>query len=189
MLWKKSHFLSKKLRPIFEARKIRTIVGGNLALSIILVNLMGPVGGQAPAEAVEIATLTPNTIQVITETTFRVPLAENKGYSQGFYGQHPGVDIKAKRGTEIFAAGNGKVVEVELKRFGYGHKVVVEHAGRIQTLYAHLDTVNVKNGDQVTKETSLGRVGMTGWTTGPHLHFEVRNNSGYINPKQILPEL
>lgn len=189
MLWKKSHFLSKKLRPIFEARKIRTIVGGNLALSIILVNLMGPIGGQVPAETVEIATLTPNTVQVITETTFRVPLAENNGYSQGFHGRHPGVDIKSKRGTKILAAAAGKVIEVEQRSLGYGRKVVVEHAGQIKTLYAHLDAVNVKTGDIVTKDTVLGTVGMTGWTTGPHLHFEVKNDSGYINPKQIMPEL
>lgn len=189
MLWKKSHFLSKKLRPIFEARRIRTIVGGNLALSIILVNLMGPVGGQVPAEAVEIATLTPNTIQVITETTFRVPLAENNGYSQGFHAKHPGVDIKSKRGTKILAAAAGKVIEVEQRSLGYGRKVVVEHAGQIKTLYAHLDAVNVKTGDIVAKDTVLGTVGMTGWTTGPHLHFEVKNDSGYINPKQIMPEL
>lgn len=188
MLWK-SHFLSRRLRPIFENRKIKLIVGGNLALSIILVNLMGPVGGQVPVETVDIATLTPNAIKVITETTFRIPVAEDNGFSQGFRNQHPGVDIRAKRGTSILAAATGKVVEIERKRFGYGNKVVVEHAGQLQTLYAHLDTINVNVGDSVTKETVLGTVGMTGWTTGPHLHFEVRNDSGYLNPKQILPEL
>ena len=188
MFWK-SHFLSRWLRPIFESRKIKLIVGGNLALSIILVSLMGPVGGQVPAEAVEIATLTSNTIKVITETTFRSPLAENNGYSQGFYGRHPGVDIKSKRGTNILAVASGTVIEVEHQRFGYGNKVVLEHNGQLQTLYAHMDTVDVNVGDSVTKETVLGTVGMTGWTTGPHLHFEVRNSSGYLNPKQILPEI
>ncbi len=188
MFWK-SHFLSRWLRSIFESRKIKLVVGGNLALSIILVNLMGPIGGQVPAETVEIATLTPNTIKVITETTFRIPLTENSGYSQGFYGQHPGVDIKSKRGANILAAASGTVIEVEHQRFGYGNKVILEHNGQLRTLYAHMDTVNVNVGDSVTKETVLGTVGMTGWTTGPHLHFEVKNDSGYINPKQILPEL
>jgi murein DD-endopeptidase MepM/ murein hydrolase activator NlpD len=189
MLWKKSHFLSKTLRPIFESRKIKLIVGGNLALSIILVNLMGPIGGQVPAETVEIATLTANTIKVITETTFRIPLAENNGYSQGFGGHHPGVDIKSKRGTKIVAAAAGRVVEIEHQKFGYGNKVILEHNGQLQTLYAHLDTINVNVGDQVTKETVLGTVGLTGWTTGPHLHFEVRKDSAYLNPKQILPAI
>jgi len=188
MFWK-NHSLSKKLRPVFESRKIRLVVGGNLALSIIMVNLIGPVGGQVPAETVEIATLTPNTIKVITETTFRSPLAENSGYSQGFHGKHPGVDIKAKRGTNILAAAAGLVVEVDRQRFGYGNKVIVEHNGQLQTLYAHLDSVNVKVGESVTKETVLGTVGMNGWTTGPHLHFEVKRGAGYINPKQILPEI
>ncbi|MBI5356332.1 M23 family metallopeptidase [Candidatus Collierbacteria bacterium] len=189
MLWKKSHFLSKKLRPVFESRKIKAIVGGNLALSIFLVNLMGPIGGQTPAGSIEVTTLTPDTVKVITETTFRIPLAENNGYSQGFYDKHPGVDIKSKLGTKILAAAPGTVIEVERKKMGYGHKLVIGHSGRISTLYAHLDTINVNVGDYVTKETVLGTVGLTGWTTGPHLHFEVRNDSGYINPKQILPEL
>lgn len=158
-------------------------------MSIVLVNLMGPIGGQVPAETVEIAILTPNTVKVITETTFRVPLSAHNGYSQGFHGKHPGVDIKSKRGTNILAAATGTVIEVELKSLGYGRKVVVEHAGQIKTLYAHLDAVNVKIGETVTKDTVLGTVGMTGWTTGPHLHFEIKNDSGYINPKQILPEL
>lgn len=188
MLWK-SHFLSRWLRPIFESRKIRLVVGGNLALSILLVSLMGPIGGQVPAETVEIATLTPNAIKVITETTFRIPVAEDNGYSQRFRNQHPGVDIRAKRGTPILAAAVGQVVEIEHQKFGYGNKVVLEHAGQLQTLYAHLDTISVNVGDSVTKETVLGTVGMTGWTTGPHLHFEVRNDSGYLNPKQILPEI
>lgn len=150
---------------------------------------MGPVGGPGEFNGVETAVLTPGTIQVITETTFRPPLTVNRGYSQGFYRFHPGVDIRAPRGTTVFAAANGVVFQIELGRLGYGHKIVINHDNKLTTLYAHLDDVYVKVGDRVTKETPIGKVGLTGWTTGPHLHFEVTSAEGRINPKQVLPEI
>ena len=179
---------SRWLRPLFEKRLLRPIFGLNLAMAIVIVNGLGTIGGPLPLTALEVAVLTPDTVNILTETTFRMPLAESGGYSQGFYRFHPGVDIRAPRKTPVFPAAAGAVTEVEIGRFGYGHKVVISHANQIETLYAHLDDVDVKVGDQVTKDTVIGQVGMTGWTTGPHLHFEARTKDGLINPKQILPE-
>ncbi len=179
---------SRWLRPLFEKRLIRPIFGLNLAVAIVIVNGLGTIGGPLPLTAPEVAVLTPDTVNILTETTFRMPLAETGGYSQGFYRFHPGVDIRASRGTNVYPAAAGTVTEVEIGRFGYGHKVVISHQNQIQTLYAHLDDVNVKVGDRVTKDTVIGQVGMTGWTTGPHLHFEARTKEGLLNPKQILPE-
>ena len=179
---------SRLLRPLFEKSRPRSIFGLNLAIAIVIVNGLGDIGGAIPLEAPETAVLTSETVNVLTETTFRMPLAESGGYSQGFNRFHPGVDIRAGRGTLIYPAAAGIVTEVEIGRFGYGHKIVISHANRIETLYAHLDDVNVKVGDQVAKDAVIGKVGMTGWTTGPHLHFEARAKEGLINPKQILPD-
>ena len=179
---------SRFLRPLFEKRLLRPIFGLNLAVAIVIVNGLGIIGGPLSLTVPEVAVLTPETVNILTETTFRMPLAETRGYSQGFYRFHPGVDIRAPRKTPVFPAAAGAVTEVEIGRFGYGHKVVISHQNQIQTLYAHLDDVNVKVGDQVIKDTVIGQVGMTGWTTGPHLHFETRTKKGLINPKQILPE-
>jgi murein DD-endopeptidase MepM/ murein hydrolase activator NlpD len=179
---------SRWLRPLFEKRLAKPIFGFNLALAIVIVNDLGQIGGPIPVEAPETAVLTSKTVTVLTETAFRLPLAENGGYSQGFHRFHPGVDIRVPRRTPVYPAATGTVIQVELGRFGYGHKVVISHQNQIETLYAHLDDISVKIGDQVTKDTVIGVVGMTGWTTGPHLHFEARTKEGLINPKQILPE-
>lgn len=184
----RSQLFSRFLRPLLEKRRLRSIFGLNLAIAIVIVNGLGNIGGAIPLEAPETAVLTSETITVLTETTFHLPLAQSDGYSQGFHRFHPGVDIRSPRGTLIYPAAAGAVTEVEIGRFGYGHKIVISHANQIETLYAHLDDVNVKVGDQVAKDTIIGKVGMTGWTTGPHLHFEVRTKEGLINPKQILPE-
>lgn len=186
-----SHPLSRLLRPFAEARRFRLLVGANLALSVLIVNQIGPIGGASPIanEPIEVAVLTNEDIQVITETTFRFPVDESQGYSQGFHAFHPGVDIRAHRGTSIYPIANGKVIEVEYGIWAYGHKVVIEHEHTLVSLYAHLDEINVQIGDQVTKNTIIGNIGLTGWTTGPHLHLETKNAQGYLNPKQLLPEI
>lgn len=198
MIWNKvrkpgrpraGHVLSRLVRPLVEKRRFRLILGANLVASILFVRALGPIGGAASFEPVEVAVLSPETLAVLTETTFRVPLAATLGYSQGFNRFHPGVDIRSPLGTEIYPAADGLVVEVEIGRVGYGHKVVVAHRDGLTTLYAHLNKVPVVVGDSVTKDTVLGTVGLTGWTTGPHLHFEVHGPEGLINPKQILPEI
>lgn len=183
-----SHPFSQLLRPLAEARRFRLIIGTNLAAAVIAVGALGPVGGQVTLEPVEVAVLTQQTVQVLTESTFKFPVPQNTGFSQGMNRFHPGVDIRAPRGSAVYAVAGGRVVDVQLGRFGYGHMVLVEHSSGLQSLYAHLDQVNVRVGDEVTKDTVLGGVGMTGWTTGPHLHFEARSPEGRLNPRQILPE-
>lgn len=195
MIWKHrdhrthSHLLSWFLRPLFESRRMRAIVGANLAASIIIVHSMPPIGGSIPTEPVEVAVLSAEDIQVITEKTFRFPLDNFLGYSQGFSQFHPGIDIRSPLGSDIHPAADGTVSQVEIGVVGYGHKVMVKHDNGFETLYAHMNNIYVKEGDHVTKETVLGTIGLTGWTTGPHLHFEVHTKNGVINPKQILPDI
>lgn len=99
--------------------------------------------------------------------------------SQGVHG-HNGVDLAAPVGTTVRASASGKVI---LSRTGYnggyGTYVVVSHGNGTQTLYAHMSRTNVTVGQQVNQGQTIGAIGMTGKTTGPHLHFEVR---GAKNP-------
>ena len=95
---------------------------------------------------------------------------------------HAGIDFTAPRGTAIIATGNGKVVRVENKKRGYGKNVLIDHGYGFKTLYAHMYTIDVKNGDVVTKGQQLGTVGSTGTSTAPHLHYEVRIDGKAINP-------
>ena len=98
---------------------------------------------------------------------------------------HRGIDIAAPAGTPVVAALPGRVISVGNEQGGYGKTVLVEHDGGLRTRYGHLDSINVKVGDTVTSEKILGRVGSTGRSTGPHLHFEVIRNGVHVDPVRL----
>jgi len=99
----------------------------------------------------------------------------------GGHRRHGGLDIAATRGTPIAAAAGGKVVFAG-RRGGYGNMVELEHLDGRRTRYAHADKILVKPGEQVEPGQTVATVGSTGRSTGPHLHFEVRENGTTINP-------
>ena len=94
---------------------------------------------------------------------------------------HNGVDLKAKYGDPVYAAGNGKVVFTGVSG-GYGNLIVVAHGHGLQTYYGHLSKIYAKVGQRVHRGTLIGRVGATGRVTGPHLHFEIRKNGKAQDP-------
>ncbi len=93
---------------------------------------------------------------------------------------HRALDIAVPKGTYVIASCDGTVSFSGWKR-GYGNVIFIEHDDGYQTRYAHLQVLNVKNGDDVKSGQKIGTVGMTGWTTGPHLHFEIRKNFGSMS--------
>jgi murein DD-endopeptidase MepM/ murein hydrolase activator NlpD len=94
---------------------------------------------------------------------------------------HTGVDISAPYGTAIRVANSGKVIYTGWYG-GYGKVVIVDHGKGVTTLYAHLSSYSVGNGQAVSKGQVIAREGSTGYSTGPHLHFEVRINGRHVNP-------
>jgi murein DD-endopeptidase MepM/ murein hydrolase activator NlpD len=96
---------------------------------------------------------------------------------------HKGVDVRAAYGQQIPAVANGKVVSAG-PAGGYGLSVVIEHGSGIRTRYAHLSEVSVKAGDVVERGQEIGRVGQSGRSTGPHLHFEVLADGRPVDPVQ-----
>ena len=95
---------------------------------------------------------------------------------------HQGMDFTAPIGTDIFATGNGQVVEAGWKQ-GYGNAVKINHGFGYETLYAHMHKINVRSGQRVTRGEVIGKVGNTGKSTGPHLHYEVRYQGKPVNPQ------
>jgi murein DD-endopeptidase MepM/ murein hydrolase activator NlpD len=110
------------------------------------------------------------------------------GYiSQGVRSGHVAIDIAGPQGTPIVAADDGTVTLVSWMRTSYGYHVIVDHGNGMQTLYAHMSRIDVEVGQDVSKGEVLGARGSTGRSTGPHLHFEVRQNGVKHNPFNYLP--
>ena len=100
---------------------------------------------------------------------------------------HTGIDLRASKGTKIFAAKGGTVVTSEYSS-SWGHYVIVSHGGGYTSLYAHMTKRLVKVGDKVKAGQNIGTVGSTGWSTGAHLHFELRKNNVSYNPLEEYPK-
>lgn len=98
---------------------------------------------------------------------------------------HTGDDIAAPHGSPIKAAKSGRVLYSGWKR-GYGNTVIIDHGGGVTTLYGHASKLGVQAGQPVKSGEYIGNVGSTGYSTGPHLHFEVRKNGRPVNPRPYL---
>ncbi len=99
---------------------------------------------------------------------------------------HTGVDIGAPSGQAVWAAKEGRVIFAGVKG-GYGNTVIIQHEGNVATLYAHLSALRTSEGEVVEQGELVGLIGSTGWSTGPHLHFETRVNGEPKDPQLFLP--
>lgn len=99
---------------------------------------------------------------------------------------HNGIDFAAKEGTEVFACKSGKVATVLKNDPTFGNCIVLSHEKGLTSVYAHLSKINVKKGDIIQGGKVIGLTGKSGAVTGPHLHFEVRENGKATNPLDYL---
>lgn len=122
-------------------------------------------------------------------TRFIWPVPAAKRISS-FYGprsgrHHDGVDIPARRGSHILAADKGRVIFSGVMR-GYGNVVVIKHSGGYHTVYAHNQKNFAKKGSSVTQGEVIAKVGSSGRSSGPHLHFEIRKDNKVRDPANYL---
>ena len=108
--------------------------------------------------------------------------------TQRYWFCHNAWDIANPEGTPVYAVDEGEVKFASWSDQGYGYMVVIDHGSRYQTLYAHLrDIPSVSEGQSVSAGTVIGYMGNTGFSTGPHLHFEIRRGSDLVDPGPYIP--
>jgi murein DD-endopeptidase MepM/ murein hydrolase activator NlpD len=100
---------------------------------------------------------------------------------------HAGLDIAAPWGAPVLAAGAGRVLVSTRAGGPYGYQIIIDHGSGLRTVYGHLSELLVESGEPVARGELIGRVGSTGFSTGPHLHFEVRQDGALRNPLTHLP--
>ncbi len=132
----------------------------------------------------------PEVSAVITpkRTPFEFKFPVDGVISQKFSSFHRAYDIATKLGSEIKPLGKGRVEFAGSVSDGKGNIVVINHGDSLKSLYAHMGKIQVGVGDEVDSDTVIGLVGLTGRTTGPHVHLEIYDTDILIDPSDILPD-
>jgi LysM repeat protein len=142
--------------------------------------------GVRPAEQISprVRQITPNAGTVVASGEFVWPTGGN--VTQRFVWYHQGIDIANNSGPDVLAADAGVVIVPPFMAGGYGNYVIIDHGNGYRTLYGHLNTIYVGNGQTVKRGDRIGKMGSTGRSTGVHLHFEISRNGVRFNPLTIL---
>ena len=145
--------------------------------------------GIKPAETywspiARIRQITPDAGTVVASGQFVWPTSGK--ITQNFVWYHKGTDIANRGVPAVLAADSGTVITSGWSPYGYGNHIIIDHGNGFRTLYAHLSKLYVSAGQGVRRGDSIGQMGSTGRSTGPHLHFEVIRNGVYINPLSVL---
>ncbi|MGB9637223.1 MAG: M23 family metallopeptidase [Microgenomates group bacterium] len=178
--------LSRTGVHIFEHKKIKQIAGGIMVVLVILVAVLPPSLASAQTVAYNHYSQNEAEIKVIkTEKSLRLPV-ENFVITQNFSFFHPGIDLAAVKGSPVYPITDGVVAYINHSQFGYGNEIIVDHGSGLKSLYAHLAKIGVKEGEKVTKDSVLGLVGSTGWSTGPHLHLQIWEENHWTNPRAFF---
>ncbi len=118
------------------------------------------------------------------KSSLEKPVKEAK-ITNMFSASHKGVDLAAQKGTDITSAADGTVLKAEFSS-SYGNYIEIDHGNNLKTLYAHCDTLLVKENENITKGQKIATIGSTGDATGDHLHFEVMLNDEYLDPIPLI---
>lgn len=185
----KSNYLSFQIRKIIQKINIRKTISINLGLFLLVSTYIIPKLNLVYSSVATNYLIADNTTlqNTNTQVTFLWPL-QNFQVSQTFHFYHPGIDLTSTNDS-ITATGKGVVESVSYSIWGYGNNIVIKHENGYYSLYAHLSETLVKTGNQVNQETVIGKIGDTGWATGPHLHLEIYGPEGKINPQDVLPKV
>jgi murein DD-endopeptidase MepM/ murein hydrolase activator NlpD len=177
------------LRTKIKRLSFLQLVGVNLA-GLAFVGAVVVPQTQDAFSSLEVTLTTQKNVIVVDDlpSVFQWPMKQF-GISQEFSYFHPGMDLTNTYGTPVYAIGDGVVTWTKYLPVGYGYHVLVTHGDGVQSLYAHLRKITVREGQGVTKMTKIGEMGLTGHTTGSHLHLEIYQDGTPTNPIEVLPAL
>ncbi len=130
--------------------------------------------------------LNPGMSLPLAKSTLTSEFGKRKSPITGKWSFHRGIDLASPLGSTVMSCKMGLVKKVTFGDSVYGNYIVIEHPNGIESLYAHLGEVLVTEGESVSTGQKIGKVGLTGLTTGPHLHFEVKQNGEALNPEKYL---
>ena len=123
----------------------------------------------------------------IWPTTGRVSLEFGKPHLP-YQLLHTGIDLANNKGTDITPFMEGTVTYAAETKIGFGKHIIIDHGNNLTSIYAHLDKILVYKGQKVTIDQVIGKMGSTGWSTGPHLHFQINVFGIPVNPRSVLSE-
>jgi murein DD-endopeptidase MepM/ murein hydrolase activator NlpD len=123
---------------------------------------------------------------VLPEWDIDYPLAYPVEVNQYFNRYHLGIDLNSGIATEVLAVEDGEIESIIYDRYGYGTHIIIKHYNGLRTLYSHLQDIYVSEGETVLRGSNIANVGLTGRTTGYHLHFAVIDGQNYINPLKYI---
>ena len=180
------HPFSRVFRRVFEAKKVKQFLGINLmAITLFTGVVIPPRSAFSTVNEAEVTQISASIVQMTTEETVRMPV-DNYQISQGYHWLHKAVDLAAPLGSPVYPIMEGKVEAIYSSRYGYGNHLIIDHGSGFKSLSAHLAKIVVKENEEVDKNTVIGTIGRSGWSTGPHLHLEVYDHGQAFNPLTIL---
>lgn len=183
---------SRFARKLIEHKRFRSVFNSLLVFFLSFMAVLSTskhVFGQtqtSPENLLIASPLATEEVILTTKKTSRLPVIGP--LSQGFTYYHPGIDIEAEFNESIYPFLQGIIAEAGSQIGGYGNYVLIDHKNGYFSLYAHLNHILVKKDDEVIQETAIGTIGLTGYTTGSHLHLEIYENGMAVNPLSILPQ-
>lgn len=188
--WKVLNIKSEVTKGVL--RLIRILSKSGIAI-LIVFSLLGyyPTFAIPPIRTKVAIAGEPQQSGEVISTSFPTPIIlPHPGYLSTVYSNyHPGVDIATGLGMPIHPINPGVVEEIAFGFWGYGNYVLISHQDGYKSMYAHMGRVYVAKDQNVTSETILGEVGLTGWTSGPHTHLEITKDGKHIDPMALLPNL
>lgn len=188
-----STWISLAIRPVLEKDRIKALFAAPLMTAAIASGSIGLADSQTAFESWDITQPVDNILTYEITPPQReynphnlLPVTNLLGISQYYHPGHPGIDLRAGLSTNVVSINKGQVKHIEYSGIGYGNRVIVQHENGLKSMYAHMGHIDARLGEYVSAGELLGQVGMTGMTTGPHVHFEIYDQDQAINP---LPQL